>query len=59
MRFKGLPGQGPTLPHIPVITASGIDYNNDALMLAGADYKSSKGEFWSGAADELLRRLLA
>ena len=43
----------------PVLTASGIPSNNDALMAAGANYKFTKAEIIEGNADALLQRLLA
>lgn len=43
---------------IPVITFSGIPYNNDAMMAAGADHRFDKGSVIAGAADDLIRSLL-
>lgn len=43
---------------VPVITFSGIDSNNDALMSAGANYKFSKQQVLSGEADQLIRMVL-
>lgn len=43
---------------IPVITASGIDSNNDRLMDNGATYKFSKDQVSSGKADETICGIL-
>lgn len=57
-------GNGPellrtdVLAGTPVITASGIPSNNDALMAAGATHKFSKAEIIEGKADDLLREIL-
>lgn len=45
-------------PTIPIVTFSGIDANNDALMAAGAHYKFKKNEVINGQADEIIRRVL-
>lgn len=46
------------LKRMPIITASGIPSNNDALMAAGATYKFTKQQIINGDADDLLRELL-
>ena len=43
---------------VPVITFSGISYNNDALMAAGATHKFTKAEVLEGKADDLLKEIL-
>jgi CheY-like chemotaxis protein len=47
-----------TLQGIPIVTFSGIEGNNVALVREGAHHKSSKEEVLSGKADELIRKLL-
>lgn len=42
----------------PVITFSGIDANNDALMNAGATHKFSKNDVLNGLADQVIRKYL-
>jgi len=44
--------------NIPVITFSGIPYNNDNMMNLGASYKFGKGEVISGEADNLIKQIL-
>ena len=48
----------PKLNETKVITASGIQSNNDRLMAAGADYKFVKAEIVGGLADKLLVEIL-
>lgn len=43
---------------IPVITFSGIDYNNDHMMNLGASYKFNKAEVFNGLADNVLKQIL-
>lgn len=44
----------PPGPRFPVITFSGIEANNDALMAAGATHRFSKSSVLEGAADEAI-----
>lgn len=43
---------------IPVITASGIDDNNVAMIKAGASHKFSKDEVINGFADHIIKHIL-
>lgn len=44
----------PPGPRFPVITFSGIEANNDALMAAGATHRFNKSSVLEGAADEAI-----
>jgi len=44
--------------NIPVITFSGIDYNNDHMMNLGANYKFNKSEVFNGLADNIIKQIL-
>lgn len=46
------------LHDIPVITFSGIDYNNDMLKAGGAQFKFRKDEVINGIADEVIKAVL-
>ena len=43
---------------VPVVTASGIPANNDALLGLGADRAFTKAEVIAGSADDCIRELL-
>lgn len=43
---------------IPVITFSGINYNNDHMMNLNAHYKFNKSEVITGLADNLIKQIL-
>jgi hypothetical protein len=42
----------------PVITFSGIPYNNISMMQNGADHLFGKGDVINGDADELIKKIL-
>ncbi len=46
------------LGHMPIITFSGIQANNEALMAAGATHHFDKSQVLSGAADRLIMQIL-